>query len=156
MYLIGKKLRPRSISDPLGTKTPPPIAHKRRVELAALLKQGDKSVIDELITGHIHLAVYIAGRYTWFARRKMRDLVSEALLALVEAVNNAQTSWYDTVPFSNYLSFRINRACGNFLYNDKLIRIPISTLCLHRLKDVEIGEEQEVPQKVETLSLIHI
>lgn len=153
MFLMGKRLHAHSITAPLGkTELPPPITEERCRELTVRLKIGDKSVCEEMILGHIRLGVYIAGLYTRFAPKKKRDLVSEAMLAIVEWTDKAPLS-LKSDDYTRYIAFKIHRACGNFVYVDRLINIPISTRCLNKLKDLEIVPEQELPNRISTSTL---
>jgi hypothetical protein len=159
MFLIGKHpYGARSISCPLGKNvtTPPQITKERCDVLVVKLKEGDTSVSEELILGHIRLSVYIAGLYSNFAAKKSRDLVCESLLALVQGTEKASKGGLKNNDFTSYVAFKMHKACGNFVYNDCLIRIPISTRCLKGLKDQEIIPEQELPNRVNvsTLSLM--
>ena len=117
------------------------------------LKQGDKSVCEELILGHIRLAVYLGGLYSNFSPKKIHDLISESLLALVQGTEKAYNGGLKNDDYSRYVAFKMHKACGNFIYNDRLIRIPISSRCLKDLKDQEIIGEQELPNRVNVSTL---
>lgn len=146
---MGKRISAMSVSDPLGNaETPPQIEKERCSELVVKLKAGDKSVTNELILGHLRLAIYIAGIYSRLSPKRKRDLLCEAYLALVEATNKADKDWHVNVEYTRYIAFTIHRACVNYYYADRLIRIPQTTRCLHKIKDKKILTEQELPNRI--------
>jgi RNA polymerase sigma factor (sigma-70 family) len=79
-------------------KAPPPITPERLAELAAKAQAGTLNDDDkkELILGHTRLAKTIAQRFAQGGRMYMaEDLESEALLAIVSAVNKSQGNVHD-------------------------------------------------------------
>jgi RNA polymerase sigma factor (sigma-70 family) len=145
MFLHKKSIRAFSIRP--RNEIPPKITDERRKELVVRLRLGDKSVMDELISGHMRLAIFIAGLYLRFAAKKSQDLVSEAYLALVKATHKAVDGLKDD-DYDRYVAFRIHRACGNFCVTDRLIRIPVASRWRNGLKDERILPEQDVPNRV--------
>lgn len=141
MFLLGKKARPCSIRYPFGKIIPPTITKERLAELVVRLKAGDKSVIDEIVSGSLRLIVYIAACYAAIAPKKTKDLVGEASLALVQACHNI-----DKVKdsFASYSCYQMHVACGRYIHLDKLIPIPISTQYEYGHKDKKIIPNKEV------------
>ncbi len=142
MFLLGKKARPCSIHYPFGKTPPPQITEERLNELVIKLKAGDKSVINEIVSGHLKLAVYIAGCYGALEPKKSKDLVGEASLALVQACHDIHKMSTDC--FSKFVSYKIHVACGRFIHRDRLI--PLSTHARYEIgqKDKKILPNREV------------
>lgn len=145
MFLIGKGYNPRSIHF-YRKDIPSEIEPNRLLELVPQLKIGDLSVAEEVINGHLRLAIWIAGLYANFGARKSNDLVGEAFLALVESCHKAQEKLKDN-DFTRFAAYRMHCACGKFIMNDRLVRMPISTRYANGLKDRKIVTDRELPNK---------
>ena len=145
MFLLGKKARPSSIRYPFGKTPPPPITEERLAELVAKLKAGDKSVIDEIVSGHLRLAVYIAACYASLEPKKSKDLVGEASLALVKACHEVEKMQTDS--FGKFVSYRIHDACGRFVIRDRLV--PLSDHARYKAgqKDKQYLPNKEVSDR---------
>lgn len=142
MFLIGKKARPISVRYPFGKIIPPMITKERLNELVIKLKAGDKSVVDEIVSGNLRLIIYIAGCYAAIRPRKTKDLIGEASLALIQACHSLDKMKSDN--FGKYATFLIHRACWRFIYEDQLIPIPLSTQWKYGHKDKKIVPNKEV------------
>ena len=142
MFLLGKKTKPRSIRYPFGGTPPPVITEARLDELVIKLKAGDKSVIDEIVSGHLRLAIAIAGAYATLQPRKAKDLVGETTLALVTTCHEIDKMKRGT--FSKYVTYRMHRACSDFLLNDKLIPMSFHGKYKNKQKDKKIMTNKEI------------
>jgi len=142
MFLLGKKAKPSSTRYPYGKTPPPPITEERLKELLTKLKAGDKSVIDEIVTGHLRLAVYIAACYASLEPRKSKDLVGEASLALVRACHEVDKMKTDS--FGKFVCYKVHDACGRFILRDRLI--PLSDHARYKAgqKDKLIEPSREI------------
>lgn len=142
MFLLGKQARPVSIRYPFGKTPPPPITETRLAELVVKLKAGDKSVIDEIVSGHLRLIIYIAGCYASLEPKKAKDLVGEASLALVKACHEVEKMKTDS--FGKFVSYRVHDACGRFILRDRLI--PLSDHARYKAgqKDKQILANKEI------------
>jgi RNA polymerase sigma factor (sigma-70 family) len=145
MFLLGKKAKPGSTRYPYGKNPPPPITEERLTELIVKLKAGDKSVIDEIVTGHLRLAVYIAACYGSLEPRKSKDLVGEASLALIKACHDIDKMKTDS--FGKFVCYRVHDACGRFVLRDRLI--PLTDYARYKAgqKDKQIMANREVADR---------
>ena len=145
MFLLGKKAKPCSIRYPFGKSPSPRITEERLNELVIRLKAGDKSVIEEIVAGHLKLVVYIAGCYGALEPKKSKDLVSEAALALVQACHDIHKM--NTDCFGKFVSYKMHEACGRFIHRDRLI--PLSTHARYVIgqEDKKILPNREVAGK---------
>lgn len=146
MFLLGKKARPISIRYPFGKNAPPSITDERLKELLIKLKDGDKSVINEIVDGHMKLAVFVAGCYAALEPKKSKDLVSEAVLALVQACHNVHKMNNDN--FGRFVTFKIHEACGRYISQDRLIPLTIYARYEAGQTDKKIVPNKEVTSKV--------
>jgi len=145
MFLLGKRARPCSIHYPFGKVPSPKITDERLAELVVRLKAGDKSVIDEIVSGHLKLVVYIAGCYGALAPKKSRDLVGEASLAMVQACHDIHKMKTDC--FRQFVYYRIHEACGRYMHRDKLIPLSTHARYVTGQKDKMILPNREVAGK---------
>lgn len=145
MFLIGKGYNPRSIHF-YRKDIPPEIDPNRLKVLVPRLKAGDLTVVEEVTNGHLRLAIYVAGLYANFGAKKSNDLVGESFLALVESCHKAKDKLKDE-DFTRFAAYRMHCACGKFIMNDRLVRMPISTRYANGLKDRKILTDRELPNK---------
>jgi RNA polymerase sigma factor (sigma-70 family) len=90
MLKVNRKGKARGFSHYLSGKIPDRIDV---TDLVVRLRAGDLTVKDELIRHHIRTALSITA---WFVgKADLEDLVSEAMLAVVEAVERAQQKLRD-------------------------------------------------------------
>jgi len=88
------------------------------------LKQGDPSVVDEVIIAHMDLANKLA-RY--FARKhphRADDIAGAAMLGLCKAVNKIREGVLETDKVKTYINNSIRRNIMQFIQQDHLIHIP--------------------------------
>ncbi len=145
MFLIGKGYNPRSIHF-YRKDLPPEIAPERLTELVPRLKESDASVYEEVINGHLRLAIYVAGLYANFGAKKSNDLVGESFLALVKSCHDAKEKLKDD-NFTRYAAYKMHAACGRFIMSDRLVRVPITIRYRLGLKDRKILIDRELPNK---------
>jgi DNA-directed RNA polymerase specialized sigma subunit len=99
---------------------------------------GDASAQDELIEGNLGLVVaYVLRAINEFPkyRHLQEDINSEARLGLVLAVRNIPRDIRDV---TDYLSWAIRHAIGNFLDSEGVIPIPARTLQVARKEEREL------------------
>lgn len=93
-----KRERGVSIQHPLGEmKFPEKLPEERLQKLVQILRSGmaSESDIDELVGGHIRLAISIASRFARRAPHLSDILVSEALYGVILAITKAPRKLYD-------------------------------------------------------------
>ena len=107
----GKRVRPERLSN-----------------LVQQLRSGDRTVSDEIVKGHIGLAMDIARVYT---RRspigKTDDIIAAAMLGLVQAVEWGARGRLRNNNIGPYIRTIIRRFVLDYVYNDHVIRIPRTT-----------------------------
>lgn len=110
----------------------------RLERLVIRLREGDKSVIATIIRGHLRLVASIVGKR---ARNpaKREDAFGAALLALVEAVNNAGERLFDN-NITPYITSCVRYAIKESLANDHTVRMPSRTV-RYRIAQGEKFEE---------------
>lgn len=144
MFLLGKKIKGVSITHPLSKDLPEQMSDERKNELIAQLLSGDLSVIEELVRGHIRLAIHIAGQYAINAKNKSHDLVSEAILATVIACHIIASGELPAdTNYPGYIIVKIHSYLSEYLANDHLIPVPRTTLRAAKAK----GEVITVPTR---------
>jgi len=130
MYLGGVKARGRGVVfDFFRTATLPQRLTESKLEaLVVRLRQGDTGVMDDIVKGHMRLAMQIVSRY--HAKIGIvdlcEDLLGEAFLALVHGCRAAQTRLVDN-NITPYLISKVHSAISNYLANAKTISIPRTT-----------------------------
>ena len=101
----------------------PLISTKREVELAALIKKGDKKATTELIRANLRLVVKIAREYANFGL-PLLDLISEGNIGLMKAVTRFDPAKGGKL--STYAAWWIKQAIKRALANQsKTIRLPV-------------------------------
>ncbi len=132
MFLLGKKIKAKSIKDPLGNVAiPQKLPEKILEDLIIKLREGvatdrEKQTIYE---GHIRLAINIAGRYAHQVPHKTQDLVSEAMLAVGIAIRNVASGKKILLDsnFTPYCVAKIHSMVSAFVDNDRVVRMPQTT-----------------------------
>lgn len=134
MILSHRTIRPISVNHPLGKDPSIPfkIEPERLLELVKKLRSGDESVIEEIVRGHIRLAIHIACRYTRLAPNKGEVLISEAFYGIMHAINNVSKMVDDNI--TPWITSNIHRFVYKFLSTDFLVPVPISTIRLKKLQ----------------------
>lgn len=105
---------------------PEAIDKERAKELTRRLRNGDTSVKQELIDGHIRLACSIVSKFLVGRRQKTDDILAAGLLGLCQAVEWAQERMVDD-NIAPYIVVTVSRHIRDFLESDSLIPIPRKT-----------------------------
>lgn len=101
----------------------PLITTKREIELAALIKKGDKQASTELIRANLRLVIKIAREYANFGL-PLLDLISEGNIGLMKAVERFDPAKGGKL--STYAAWWIKQAIKRALANQsKTIRLPV-------------------------------
>jgi len=94
------------------------------LELVTLyIKIGDEDARNKIINSHMPLAFDIASKYSYRVRNRVDDLQSEAVLALVEAVDKARVKIQDNI-ISPYINSYIHGKLSLYLRHDSTVYIP--------------------------------
>lgn len=139
MFLLGQRVRGRSIQNPLGEGVLIPnqlepkileqLVERLRNKMASL---GDKRQIYE---GHMRLAISIAARYANKTHiQRSSDLVSESLLTigiLIDSIEKGDKTLTDN-NFTPWCAVKIHSALSNFIDRDRIIRVPHTTFLKKR------------------------
>jgi len=97
------------------------------IELVKVLRTGDTSVSEEIITGHMRLAAYLAGRNMYGGNHFEEDMLSAAFFGVVQAVNWAAQGRLRDNNITPYIVITCLRFIKQFKESDRLIRIPRKT-----------------------------
>jgi RNA polymerase sigma factor (sigma-70 family) len=140
----------------LGKSLPPRIKKSRLDELVKRLRMGDKSVSEEIITGHIKLTAIIAGGYAslvGYDDEKIRDLFQEGLLALTDCVRHASRgSMHD----NNITTYIITRVHGALLdYCGQRSDVHINPRTLRRWKQRYLEKGRKIPTNIGDMRADH-
>jgi len=140
-------MRGVSIDHPLG-KIPDAIREDRLLELVARLRAGDDSVSEEIVRGHVHLAISIASKYARFAPHRAEELVSESVYGIIFAVAKAREKLRDD-NIKPWIAACCHRFSYRFLDRDvATVRKPRSTI-----RDERARGEDSQPVVVTSLSV---
>jgi len=128
MLLSRMRIKARSYKHWMSRLLPEPISPTELENLVIRLRQGDLSVANTIIQGHLRIASQIVGRYLTRSGllRKSNDLVSESFLAVAEAVSMAKENMYDN-NITPYIIATVHSYLDRFLCNDHCVRVPDST-----------------------------
>jgi len=155
MYLGNIKKRiSYGVVHPLGqSDLPNQMSEEELQTKLEAYRQGNDSVKEDLILGHMRLTLQICGGYVGRYPHKKNDIVSSAMLGLVEAVNRTRTHIKHN-NISAYITTKIHSHIYEFLRTDKLIRgnynlVPYTIMLLKTLWD----EENEYYNEAESDSL---
>lgn len=144
-----------SIIHYLSKRSPPRIEQSRLDELTERLLQKDLSVIDEIVQGHMRLAIKLASKYAYNRRQKTDDIISVALLAAVMACHEAaEGRMKEGSCLSDYIGCRIITKLSRFCSEDTIIRIPKSSKDLYGLENIKtqyINQDDRVTHSEEHL-----
>ena len=123
MYLGNIKRRIRySVIHPLGrSDLPNQMPEEELHAKVEAYKQGDDSVKEDLILGHMRLTLQICGGYINRYPYKKNDIVSAAMLGLVKAVDWSRTRLKNG-NIAGYITTTVHSHISNFLRTDKLIK----------------------------------
>jgi DNA-directed RNA polymerase specialized sigma subunit len=142
MWLLRKVSKGKSIHNPLGTAIiPDEIDSDILISLVKQLRNGDTSVIDKIINGHIKLAISIACRYVSQQPRYVDDIISEAMQGLTIAVKDAPKKLKDDC-ITPWIVTNVHRYIHDFLSKNNIFYIPQSTIYRKHKK----GESIKIPK----------
>lgn len=102
----------------------PIISPERLKELTIRLRAGDDTVKEEIIRGHLKVALSIAGQYARLDHTKLYEIASEAIYGIIHAVDLAREK----------------------LHNDEMM--PWITACCHRFAYSYLRSEKRHPNPV--------
>lgn len=128
MRLAHKRVRGRGFDHPFGDRElPKAIEPSTLTTLVTMLRSGDLTVANRIAEGHMRLAMSIVSRYlaSYNCSRQLDDLVSVAMLAVVQAVRRAATNLVDD-NITPFIVSAIHSAISNFLTEDSVIYQPHS------------------------------
>lgn len=124
-----KKMRGVPIHHPFGElDLPEKLDEARLQELCEKIKTGSLSAkeLDELVRGHMRLAMQIASTYAARAYHKADVFVSEAMFGIMYAIHKAPGKLKDN-GLTPYIVSCVHRFCFQALTNDQVVRVPLST-----------------------------
>jgi RNA polymerase sigma factor (sigma-70 family) len=115
-----------SYKHPLGEVDLPKALAPQELELLVVkLRAGDQTAKKPIIDSHYRLVLSIVGNYTIPQRHRLDDIVSVALLELVETVE-AHAKLIDN-NITPYIVSRVCHAINLYIDQDKVIRVPKTT-----------------------------
>lgn len=125
MYLFKKRIPRVSIGHPLS-KIAKRFTDDEMEKMTNQLKEGDRTVIQEILAGHAQLAISIAAQYANLARGKNKgmDLVSEAMLSMLRTCEKMIGVKDYEGPITGRLISRLHSDLSKFLLHDSIVRIP--------------------------------
>jgi len=130
VYLAGRHIPATSYHHYLGkVKLPFHIPEKELYPLVRRLRLGDLTVANKIIEGHIRLAMQVVGRYLTVLQSRGRkdDLVSEAMLAVSEAVHRAVNKLKDN-KITPFIVANIHSKLALYIAEDRVVVVPYITL----------------------------
>lgn len=93
-------------------------------QVAVFLETGDEEAKALIIESHIRLALSVVTRYVVHFPHKSDDLVSEALMAVVESVEGAKDNLGPPYNISGWIVKSIHNKLSGYLNQDTVVRIP--------------------------------
>lgn len=117
---------------------PPRLTESEVLDLLPLVRNGDEAARTRMIEGYMRLTASITTRYIFHYPSKSRELFSEALLALVVAVDrvarNVGCTTHDNV--SAYVHKYVRYELLEFVKCDEVVRPPLNSAWLmEKLKE---------------------
>ena len=101
----------------------PLLSAKREIELARLIKKGDKDAREEMIRSNLRLVISIAKKYTNLGI-PLSDLIEEGNIGLIKAVEKFDPN--RGFRFSTYAAWWIKQSVSRAIIDQgKMIRIPV-------------------------------
>jgi len=133
MFLLGKKIRGRSIQSPFGGVLPAKLEDQVQDDLVIKLRARTITPLekDKLYFSHVRLAIYIVGKYAVSVPSKTSDLIGEAMLAIGESIEEAPDKLTDN-GFTPFCTARIHSSLSRFISKDRVTGIPKSTYYARR------------------------
>jgi len=135
-------------------RLPAPISQEKLAELVPKLKRGDKGVEEEIVTGHLRLAVKIAiaksrmnnDRY----RKEVDDFIGEAMYAVAKAVRRVRRgALYRDDNITGFIIDYVKKHIHN-LTTKKLMGVPHRTVTYWNSKLDE--RARHLPVRVSSIS----
>jgi RNA polymerase sigma factor (sigma-70 family) len=122
-FLLGVKAKAASIDHPLGKRSDiDTLTDEQANELMNRLINGDESAADELVRGHMLLAIKIAGKYANIRTTRMSDdLMSEACHAMADCCKRIRNHEVEYENVTEFFAGAIHSRCANFVRNDRLL-----------------------------------
>lgn len=100
----------------------------RLLGLVTALKEGSQAACDEIILGHIALALSMAARYA-YSTNKTQDITGVAMVALCDAVDRVRRGIamkdYNNIDY--YIQTYVSGKITNFLKVDHTVRPPLES-----------------------------
>src|SRR3989338_8832584 len=101
----------------------PLLSAKREIELARLIRKGDKDAREEMIRSNLRLVISIAKKYTNLGI-PLSDLIEEGNIGLIKAVEKFDPN--RGFRFSTYAAWWIKQSVSRAIIDQgKMIRIPV-------------------------------
>lgn len=108
----------------------PLITSEEEVELAKLIREGDKSARDKLVNANLRFVVSVAKRYEGVNGLKLVDLISEGNYGLIKAANKFDET--RGFKFISYAIWWIRQSILQAVSNNAFIKIPSNQLGVNR------------------------
>jgi RNA polymerase primary sigma factor len=121
----------------------PLITPQREVELANLIKEGNKRAENELVEANLRFVVSIAKQYQ-NRGLEISDLVSEGNIGLIKAAQKFDST--KGIKFISYAVWWIRQSILQSLAdNSRMIRLPLNQIgSLNRIRECQMKLEQEL------------
>lgn len=128
------------------------ITPQREVELANLIKQGNKRAQKELVEANLRFVVSIAKQYLGRGL-EISDLVSEGNIGLIKAAEKFDPS--KNIKFISYAVWWIRQSILQSLGdNSRMIRLPINQInSLNKIRESQMKLEQELNREATSKEL---
>ncbi len=84
-------------------------------------------VRDQIVYGHMRLAISIASRFSFLNKHRAEDLIAEAFLILVKKVNQAVIALKDN-NITPYLTSSLHGELSEFISKDRSMKMPNRTI----------------------------
>jgi len=108
-----------------GVKGGKRVSPERLDQLVTRLRTGDRTVAEEIIKGHIGMAVSVARRYTSSGSERADDLIGAAMFGLVQAVEWGARGKLRDNNITPYIYCTVRRFVMEYLQDDHIVRIPV-------------------------------
>lgn len=152
-----RKTKRKSIQYPLGrgVELPSELDSAELDSLVSSLRSGtlsgseETAVKEKIILGHLKLIVSIVSQAVWRAEYLERDMIQEAMLGAVEAVDRAKTRLVDN-NITPYISETVKGKLSDFIGNQFIVPARSRR---HRLQGLTENEKQKVEFPVEVKRL---
>jgi RNA polymerase primary sigma factor len=128
------------------------ITPEREVELANLIKEGNKRAQNELVEANLRFVVSIAKQYQ-NRGLEISDLVSEGNIGLIKAAQKFDST--KGIKFISYAVWWVRQSILQSLAdNSRMIRLPLNQIgTLNRIRECHIKLQQELKREPTSLEL---